>query len=137
MEINKEESVESAIGEIDYAILKSISYDVNTIADIVKVLQIRTIILERHIYRLISEVFINLGLDSKFNLTVKGIEIISNFENENPDKWSPINNFILSAIKHQKEQRIKIYKIIDILLLLSMIVLVLLIIYFGKSLVSL
>lgn len=136
MEI-EEKSVESAIGEIDYAILKSISYDINTITDIVKILQIRTITLERHIYRLINEVFINLGLDSKFNLTVKGIETISNFEKENPDKWSPINDFILSATIHQKEQRTKIYKIIDNLLLLSMIFLILLIIYFGKSLMGL
>lgn len=136
MEINEEKTVESTIGEIDYAILKSVSYDVNTITVIVKVLQIRTIVLERHIYMLINEVFINLGLDSKFNLTVKGIEIISKFENENPDKIGPINDFILSAIKHQKEQRIKIYKIIDILLLLSMMFIILLIIYFGKNLIS-
>ena len=121
------------IGEIDYAILKSVTLDINDIRDIIKILQIRTIIIEKHIYSLVKNGFLSYTLD-KFTITSNGENVISSFERDNPEKWISINQFIVSTIEHQKEQKVKTYKIIDLILKISMIILIILIIYFGKDL---
>lgn len=117
-------------GEVDYAILKSITYGFKTIKEIAKALQIRTIIVERHIYKLIKERLIKYFQHAV--LTSKGKHAMKDFENNNPeDVWKPIDEYIISVIKHNKERSLKIQKAIDTGLLISMIILIILIIYFG------
>lgn len=119
------------IGEIDYAILKSMIYDVKTIRDMINILQIRTIVIEKHIYLLLKEGFVNFQLDN-FTITEKGNDIVYLFERDKSESvWRPIDTFIISTMKQRKEQKLKTYKMIDMILLVSMIILIILIIYFG------
>lgn len=121
---------ENGFGEVDYAILKSIAYDFKTTKEIAKALQIRTIIIEKHIYRLIKEGFIKYFQHCV--LTSKGKDAIIEFERSNPeDVWKPIDEFIISVVEHKKEQKSKTQKTIDLILLISVVLLIILIIYFG------
>jgi hypothetical protein len=123
---------EPAIGEIDYAILRCVAYGVETIHDITEMLYIRTIIIERHAYRLIKEGFINFGL--KLNITLKGNTTIALFEKDNPEnRWRPIDEFIMYMIKQQKERKLAYYKAMNLISIISIIILTMLIIYFGLS----
>lgn len=121
---------EKEFGELDYAILKSITYGFENIKQISKALQIRTMIVERHVYKLIKEGFIKYFQNCV--LTSKGKYAIEEFEKNNPeDVWKPIDEFILSVIEHNKEKKVKLQKMIDIALLISSVTLIILIIYFG------
>ncbi|MBU4223473.1 MAG: hypothetical protein KKA10_17940, partial [Euryarchaeota archaeon] len=51
----KEGADEKGFGEVDYAILKSITYGFKDIKQISGALQIRTLIVEKHVYALIKE----------------------------------------------------------------------------------
>ncbi len=116
-------------GEVDYAILKAITYDFKTTKEIAKALKIRNVIIERHIYKLIKE-----GLVKYFQyavLTSKGKLAIKNFENNPEDVWKPIDEYIVSVIKRNKERSLKFQRAIDFSLLVSVIILIILIIYFG------
>lgn len=130
-----ENGKESAIGQIDYAILRCAAYGVGTIHDIAELLHIRTIITETHAYRLIKEGFINFD-HQKLGITLKGNTAISSFEKDNPEHIS-IKEFIISTIKLQKERKLIIYKTMNLASIISMIILIMLIMYFGLSIFNL
>jgi hypothetical protein len=121
---------EEKFGEVDYAILKSVTYGFKTIKEISGALQIRTMVIEKHIHRLIKD-----GLIKYFEfcvITSKGKETIEDFMKNNPeDIWQPIDEFIASVVLKKKERNFEFQKMIDRILLISIIVLILLIIYFG------
>ena len=121
---------EKGFGEVDYAILKSITYGFKDIKQISKALQIRTVIVEKHIYALIKEGYLKYFQYAV--ITSKGNDAIIDFENNNPeDVWKPIDEFILAVIENKKERSLKMQKMIDLVLLIAMIILIILIIYFG------
>jgi hypothetical protein len=121
---------EKGFGEVDYAILKSITYGFKDIKQISKALQIRTLVVEKHVYDLIKEGFLKYFQYAV--ITSKGKDAIFDFEANNPeDVWKPIDEFIVSVIEYKKERNLKFHKMIDIVLLISMIILIILIIYFG------
>ena len=119
------------IGDIDYAILKLVSYRAWVLAEIANILQIRTLTIEKHIYTLSKEGFVAFQLQN-FAITKNGEGIIRNFERDSSiDKWKPIENFIVSSMDNRRSQKLKMYKILDFVLLLLMIVLIMSIIYVG------
>jgi hypothetical protein len=121
---------EKGFGEVDYAILKSITYGFKDIKQISKALQIRTLVVEKHVYDLIKEGFLKYFQYAV--ITSKGKDAIFDFEANKPeDVWKPIDEFIVSVIEYNKERSLKFHKMIDIVLLISMIILIILIIYFG------
>lgn len=121
---------ENEFGEVDYAILKSVTLGFKTIKEISEVLQIRTMIIEKHIYKLIQDGFIKYF--QYCVITSSGKQAIEDFVKNNPeDVWMPIDEFILSVIEQKKERNLKFQKMVDLVLLISMIVLIVLIIYFG------
>lgn len=124
------EGKDIVFGEVDYAILKSVTYGFKTINEIANVLQIRNIIVEKHIYKLIKD-----GLIKYFQfcvITSMGNNAIEEFEKNNPeDVWRPIDEFIVIVIEKRKERNIKIQKTIDLILVISVILLIILVIYFG------
>lgn len=118
-----------SFGEIDYAILKSVANNTTTVNEIINILQIRTLIIEKHIYFLVKGGFMDLQRDH-FIITSNGYEAINSFESKSGN-WRSIEEFIISEIKKRKEQKLKTYKIIDMILLASIIILIILVIYFG------
>ncbi|KAB2945007.1 MAG: hypothetical protein MPEBLZ_04266 [Candidatus Methanoperedens nitroreducens] len=121
---------ENEFGEVDYAILKSVTLGFKTIKEIAEALQIRTMVIEKHIYKLIQDGFIKYF--QYCVITSRGKEAIEDFVKNNPeDVWMPIDEFILSVIEQKKERNLKFQKMVDLILLASMIVLIILIIYFG------
>ncbi|VVB55871.1 Uncharacterised protein [uncultured archaeon] len=121
---------ENEFGEVDYAILKSVTLGFKTIKEISEVLQIRTMVIEKHIYKLIQDGFIKYF--QYCVITSRGKQAIEDFVKNNPeDVWMPIDEFILSVIEQKKERNLKFQKMVDLILLVSMIVLIVLIIYFG------
>lgn len=124
------ETEDTAFGEVDYAILKSVTYGFKTINEIANVLQIRTLVVEKHIFKLIKE-----GLLKYFQfcvITSQGKNAIEEFEKNNvQDVWKPIDEFIVIVIEKRKERNIQIQKTIDLVLIISVILLIILIIYFG------
>ena len=121
---------ENEFGEVDYAILKSVTFGFKTIKEIAEVLQIRTMVIEKHIYKLIQDGFIKYF--QYCVITSKGKQAIEDFLKDNPeDVWMPIDEFILSVIEQKKERKLKFQKMVDLILLISMIILIVLIIYFG------
>ena len=115
---------------MDYAILKSVTFGFKTIKEISEVLQIRTMVIEKHIYKLIQDGFIKYF--QYCVITSSGKQAIEDFVKNNPeDVWMPIDEFILSVIEQKKERNLKFQKMVDLILLISMIVLIVLIIYFG------
>ena len=121
---------EKGFGEVDYAILKSITYGFKEIKQISKALQIRTLVVEKHVYALIKEGYLKYFQYAV--ITSKGNEAILYFESNNhEDVWKPIDEFIVSVIENTKERSLKFQKTIDMILLISMIILIILIIYFG------
>ncbi len=134
--VDRKESIDDrfVVGEIDYAILLSMTNGIDTITGIANMLQIRTLIIEKHIYMLLREGFVGSQLQH-FSVTSKGNDAIFSFERENSeDIWAPIDEFIISVMKKRKEQKIEMYKMINIILLVLMICLVIFIIYLGKDL---
>ena len=135
--VNKEDNREDnrfVMGGIDYAILRSVAYGIETITDISNILQIRTLTIEKHIYMLAKEGFVNFQLQH-FIITSKGHDAIFSFEGDNSENiWMPIEEFIISKMKQQREQKKKMYKMIDIILLVLMIVLIIYIVFIGKDL---
>jgi len=120
---------ENEFGEVDYAILKSVTLGFKTIKEIAEALQIRTMVIEKHIYKLIQDGFIKYF--QYCVITSRGKEAIEDFVKNNPeDVWMPIDEFILSVIEQKKERNLKFQKMVDLILLISMIVLIVLIIYF-------
>ncbi len=128
--VNEAETPEKGFEEVDYAVLKSVTYGFKNIKQISKALQIRAFVVEKHVYNLIKE-----GDIKYFQycvLTSKGKQTIEDFEKNNPeDVWKPIDEFILSVIEKNKEENLKLQKLIDMILLVSTIALIILIIYFG------
>jgi predicted transcriptional regulator len=124
---------DTTIGDIDYAILKLLSYKSLEISEIANILQIRMLTIEKHVYELVKRELIVFQLQNNLVITNSGEDIIRNYETT-VDNWKPIEDFISATITNRKQQKFKIYKILDIVLLLFMIVLILLIIYFGKDL---
>jgi len=121
---------ESEFGEVDYAILKSVTLGFKTIKEISEALQIRTMVIEKHIYKLIQDGFIKYF--QYCVITSRGKQAIEDFVKNNPeDVWMPIDEFILSVIEQKKERNLKFQKMVDLILLISMIILIVLIIYFG------
>lgn len=121
---------DTVFGEVDYAILKSVTYGFKTINEIANALQIRTLVVEKHIFKLIKE-----GLIKYFQfcvITSQGKNAIEEFEKNNAeDVWKPIDEFIAIVIEKRKERNIKIQKTIDLILVISVILLIILVIYFG------
>jgi hypothetical protein len=129
-ETPENEATEKGVGEVDYAILKSITYGFKDIKQISGALQIRTMIVEKHVYALIKEGYLKFFQYAV--ITSKGKDYIIDFETNNPeDVWKPIDEFILAVIENKKERSVKMQKMIDLVLLIAMIVLIILIIYFG------
>ena len=121
---------DNEFGEVDYAILRSVTHGFKTIKEIAEALQIRTMIIEKHIYKLIQDGFIKYF--QYCVITSRGKQAIEDFVKNNPeDVWQPIDEFIVSVIENKKERNLKFQKTVDLILLISMIVLILLIIYFG------
>jgi|SRR3989304_5025204 len=121
------------LGTIDYAILKLLTIGMWTIADVINLLQIRSLVIEKHIYSLTREGFIDFQLQH-FIITPKGQEITLSFERNNPiDKWKPVDDFIMNSIENRKTRKIKFYKMIDFILLILIVILIILIIYYGKD----
>lgn len=120
--------------DVDYAILRSIKYvhtlnlnDIEKeIRNIASVLQLRVIIVEKRIYRLVKNGFV------KFNdhciVTQKGEDAISKFEQDSKE-WMTIDSFIVANMENKKERDLKTHKIIDKTLLTIMIILAMLVIY--------
>lgn len=126
----KEGADEKGFGEVDYAILKSITYGFKDIKQISGALQIRTLIVEKHVYALIKEGYLKYFQYAV--ITSKGKDSVIDFENNNPeDVWKPIDEFILAVMENKKERSLKMQKMVDLVLLIAMIVLIILIIYFG------
>ncbi len=125
---------EIVIGEIDYSILKSLTLDIKTLKDMVSILQIRSMVIEEHILFLIKKGLIEFQFE---NLTIasKGADIISKFEENYPGKSIDIYDFILNKIENKKKKRIKAYKLIDKILLISIIIIILYMLYIAKDLV--
>jgi hypothetical protein len=124
------ENEEIGFGEVDYAILKSITYGFKDINEISNALQIRNLVVEKHIFKLIKEGFIKYFQFCV--LTSTGKNAIEEYEINNPeDIWKPIVEFIVTVIERKKERSLKIQKIVDIVLLIAMIILIILIFYFG------
>lgn len=125
---------EIVIGEIDYSILKSLTLDIKTLKDMVSILQIRSMVIEEHILFLIKKGLIEFQFE---NLTIasKGADIISKFEENYPGKSRDIYDFILNKIENKKKKRIKAYKLIDKILLISIIIIILYMLYIAKDLV--
>ncbi len=124
------------IGEIDYAILRSVSCRIDTIPFLNRILQIRTMILERHLYLLSKGELLNFQ-SGHFKITEKGtntIDIEIPKDIKNVDKIKKIDEFIVSTVEKQKKERTKTYKIIDILLIIITIVLIIFILYLGRGL---
>jgi hypothetical protein len=117
-------------GEVDYAIMRSVTHGFKTTKEIAEALQIRTMIIEKHIYKLIQDGFIKYF--QYCVITSKGKQAIEDFVKNNPeDVWQPIDEFIVSVIEQKKERNLKFQKMVDLILLISMVALILLIIYFG------
>jgi hypothetical protein len=124
------ETPEKEFTEVDYAVLKSVTYGFKNIKQISKTLQIRAFVVEKHINNLIKDGYIKYF--QYCALTSKGKQAIEDFEKNNPeDAWKPIDEFIVSIIERNKEQNLKLSKLIDVILLISIITLIILIIYFG------
>jgi hypothetical protein len=124
------ENEEIGFGEVDYAILKSITYGFKEINEISNALQIRNLVVEKHIFKHIKEGFIKYFQFCV--LTSRGKNAIEEYEINNPeDIWKPIVEFIVTVIERKKERSLKIQKIVDIVLLIAMIILIILIFYFG------
>ncbi|MFZ3168027.1 MAG: hypothetical protein WA130_10475 [Candidatus Methanoperedens sp.] len=129
-ENRKTDVSEDEFGEVDYAILKSVTFGFKTIKEISEALQIRTMVIEKHIYKLIQDGFIKYF--QYCVITSSGKQAIEDFVKNNPeDVWMPIDEFILSVIEQKKVRNLKFQKMVDLILLVSMIVLIILIIYFG------
>ena len=129
-EKNETANPENEFGEVDYAILKSVTYGFKTIKEIAGALQIRTMVIEKHVYELIKNGYIKYF--QYCVITSKGKQAIEDFVlNNHEDVWQPIDEFIVSVIEQKKERNLKLQKMIDIILLISIIVLIILIIYFG------
>lgn len=126
----KEDADEKGFEEVDYAILKSVSYGFKDIKQISGTLQIRTGIVEKHVFNLIKEGYLKYFQYAV--LTSRGKDVIIDFENNNSeDVWKPIDEFIIAVIENKKERSLKMQKMIDLVLLIAMIILIILIIYFG------
>lgn len=127
---NTSDTNDTDFEELDYAILKSIHYGFKTNREISKVLKIRSIIVEKHIYKLLREGYIKY-FEHAF-LTSLGNSAILDFEkNKSEDIWKPIDRYIVSVIENRKEFKLKAQKTIDVLLLALILILIILIIYFG------
>ena len=129
------------IGEIDYAILTSLNYLRNLsikdldeeIRELSNILQIRSMIIERHFYQLTRNGSIISDKQSETNryvLTQTGKDDINEFEESN-EEWVNIDNFIKTSIEDRKEKRLKLYKTTDRILTIAAIVCVLSIIYIA------
>lgn len=122
------------IGEVDYAILKSVNYIRNLnirdlgkeIREITKILNIRAIIIEKHIFALIKNEFININ--EHCIVTYKGEDAIFEFERNNGE-WKNIDNFIMAQIKNRKERNLKFYTIADKFLLVLIVICIVYIVY--------
>jgi hypothetical protein len=121
---------DNEFGEVDYAILKSVTHGFKTVKEIAEALQIRTMVIEKHIYQLIQDGFIKYF--QYCVITSRGKQAVEDFVKNNPeDVWLPIDEFIVSVIEQKKQRNLKFQKIVDLVLLTSMIILIVLIIYFG------
>lgn len=116
---------------IDYAILKLLMIGTWTTPDIVNLLQIRALVIEKHIYELTREGFADFQLQH-FIITSKGKEFIFSFERDNSiDLWKSVDDFIIRSVENRKERKIRFYKMVDFILLISMVILIILAIYVG------
>jgi hypothetical protein len=116
---------------VDYAIMKSLTIGNWSTPDMVNLLQIRTLVVEKHIYELTREGFIDFQ-SRHFVITNKGKNYIFSFEKDNPvNIWKPVEDFIFQTIENRKKERIRFYKTVDFILLISMVILVVLAIYVG------
>lgn len=135
-DINKDvnKDIKEKVEDVDYAILKTMIY-VNSlnlkeiedeIREVANILQIRVIIIEKRIYRMVKN-----GL-MKFNghciLTQKGKDVIGKFEQDSKE-WRSIDNFIISSMKDKKERNLKTRNIVDKSLLIVIIMLIIFLIY--------
>lgn len=116
---------------VDYAIMKSLVIGNWTTSDIVNLLQIRTLVVEKHIYDLTREGFVDFQ-SQHFIITQKGKDSILSFERDNTvNVWKPVEDFIVQTIENRKKEKIRFYKTVNFILLVLMVILIILAIYFG------
>lgn len=116
---------------VDYAILKTLVIGNLSTPDIVNLLQIRTLVVEKHIYELTREGYVDFQ-SQHFVITQKGKDSILSFERDNPvNVWKPVEDFIVQTIENRKKEKIGFYKTVDFILLVLMVILIILAIYFG------
>lgn len=117
--------------KIDYAILKLLTIGTWTTSDIVNLLQMRTLIIEKHIYELTKVGFADFQ-SQYFVITQRGKESILSFERDNSaNMWKPIEEFIGHSVENRKKGKIRFYKTVDFILFISMVFLIILAIYVG------
>ena len=116
---------------IDYAILKLLTIGTWATSDIVNLLQMRTLIIEKHIYELTRGGFADFQ-SQYFVITQRGKESILSFERDNPSNvWKPVEEFIKHSVENRKKGKIRFYKTVNFVLLILMVILIILAIYFG------
>ncbi|CAD7769658.1 hypothetical protein AIOGIFDO_00657 [Candidatus Methanoperedenaceae archaeon GB37] len=124
----KERSAE--LDEIDYAILKAVSYGMVTFKDLSRKLQIKMFAVEKHVDKLISMRY--LRFFKHLILTDRGVNAIADYEErESEEVWKPIDEFITSVGKVDEARRERIQRLVDKALLVAVTILIILIIYFG------
>ncbi len=118
-----------SIGQIDYAILKSMYYGIKKISDMKDILEIRKIIIEKHVYILSKELFIRFQ-NNYLVLADKGNDAIDLFERDQPfELWGKIDEFLIYSLKRKKEQKIRFFKMIDNVLAVLVISLIIYILF--------
>ncbi len=124
----KERSAE--LDEIDYAILKAVSYGMVTLKDLSRKLQIKMFAVEKHVDKLISMRY--LRFFKHLILTERGVNAIADYEErESEEVWKPIDEFITSVGKVDEARRERMQRLVDKALLVAVTILIILIIYFG------
>ncbi|MHC1571308.1 MAG: hypothetical protein ACXQTM_03590 [Methanosarcinales archaeon] len=124
----KERSAE--LDEVDYAILKAVSYGMVTFKDLSRKLQIKMFAVEKHVDKLISMRY--LRFFKHLILTERGVNAIADYEErESEEVWKPIDEFITSVGKVDEARRERMQRLVDKALLVAVTILIILIIYFG------
>lgn len=117
------------IDQIDYAILKSMYYGIKKISDMKDILEIRRIIIEKHVYILSKEMFVRFEKNYIVS-SDKGNDAIDLFERDQPfDIWGKIDEFLIYSLKRKKEQKIRFFKMMDNVLAVLVIFMILYILY--------
>lgn len=127
---SKVEDAGREFNEVDYAILLAVSCGIVTVRDLSKRLQIKTLIIEEHVEKLISWRY--LRFFKYLILTNRGRDAIASYEESEPEEvWQPIREFVFSVVEESKKHNVRMQMLVDRVLLVAVAVLIIFIIYFG------